>query len=83
MTVFLLLYLCTDATRISCQVVPAQQWTAHDAYERCITTASEQTAALTAKNRTRHRFVCDPHIDVQLNDEQQTQPKLTRQSFRL
>ena len=39
MTVFLLLYLCTDASRSSCQVIPVEHWVQADAYQLCVTEA--------------------------------------------
>lgn len=59
MNVLLLLYLCADATRTDCQVLPAQSWQGPNAYEQCIGTVPGLTKALTAQNRQRHRFVCE------------------------
>ncbi|AZD84730.1 hypothetical protein C4K14_1896 [Pseudomonas chlororaphis subsp. aureofaciens] len=83
MTVLLLLYLCTDATRTDCQVVPAQRWVGTDAYEQCLASVPRLTNALTAKNRKRHSFVCEEQTDSDVGDVQHIQPQLTRQSFRL
>lgn len=83
MTVLLLLYLCTDATRTDCQVIPAQRWVGIDAYEQCLATVPGLTTALTAKNRKRHSFVCEVQTDSDVGDVQHIQPQLTRQSFRL
>jgi hypothetical protein len=59
MTVFLLLYLCADASRMNCQVILVQHWTGSDAYEQCAATAKQLTADLTAKNRQLHHFTCE------------------------
>jgi len=59
MTVFLLLYLCADASHTHCQVIPVEHWMQSDAYEQCTAAAQELTAALTAKNRQLHHFVCE------------------------
>ncbi|MCB2255390.1 hypothetical protein KTQ74_26055 [Pseudomonas chlororaphis] len=83
MTVLLLLYLCTDATRTDCQVIPAQRWVGADAYEQCLASVPRLTIALTAKNRKRHSFVCEVQTGSDVSDAQQPHPQLTRQSFRL
>ncbi|NMX78239.1 hypothetical protein HBO10_01730 [Pseudomonas sp. WS 5503] len=59
MTVFLLLYLCADATRTDCQVVKTDSWSGPDAYEQCANVLPGLTEALTAPNRKRHRFICE------------------------
>ena len=48
MTVFLLLYLCADATRTDCQVVKADSWNSPLAYEQCTSIVPGLTKALTA-----------------------------------
>lgn len=83
MTVFLLLYLCADATRTNCQVLPAQHWIGPDAYEQCIGTISVLTKALTAPNRKRHRFVCETQSDGAQPAEQKSPPARANQSFRM
>lgn len=59
MTVFLLLYLCTDASRSSCQVIPVEHWVQADAYQLCVAEAKRLTRDLTAKNRQSNYFVCE------------------------
>lgn len=83
MTVFLILYLCTDATRTDCQVIRVESWTGPYAYERCIDVANELTEALTAPNRERHRFVCEIQADTAKPAEHKAQPALIHQSFRM
>lgn len=83
MTVFLLLYLCADATRTNCQVLPAQHWNGPDAYEQCIGTIPGLTKALTAPNRKRHRFVSEIQSDGAQPAEQKSSPSPTHQSFRM
>lgn len=83
MTVFLLLYLCTDATRTDCQVVTAQNWKGSDAYEQCIGVVPDLTKALTAPNRERHRFVCEIQGDGPKPAEHKAQPAFIHQSFRM
>jgi len=83
MTAFLLLYLCADATRTDCQVLPAQSWQGPGAYEQCIAAIPGLTDALTAQNRQRHRFVCEIQVDDEQETECQAQPTLTYQSFRI
>lgn len=83
MTVFLLLYLCTDTTRTDCQVVPAQRWRGSDAYQQCIGAVPGLTEALTAPNRERHRFVCEIQSDGVRPAEHTAQPAFTHQSFRM
>jgi len=82
MTVLLLLYLCADATRTDCQVIPAQRWKGPDAYEQCLDAVPGLTKALTAANRQRHRFVCE----IQAADAKPAdvaRPKFIHQSFRM
>lgn len=83
MTVLLLLYLCADATRTDCQVLPAQLWQGPDAYEQCIGVVPGLTKALTAPNRERHRFVCEVQADGQQNTGHQAKPIFIHQSFRM
>lgn len=83
MTVFLLLYLCADATRKDCQVLPAQRWSGPDAYEQCIGTVPLLTKALTEPNRKRHRFVCDIQSDGAQPAGQKSPPAPVHQSFRM
>ena len=82
MTVFLLLYLCTDATRTDCQVLLAQRWKGDTAYEQCLDVIPALTQALTATNRKRHRFICE----IQTDDAKPTEvarPRFIHQSFRM
>ena len=83
MTVLLLLYLCADATRTDCQVLPAQLWQGPDAYEQCIGAVPGLTKALTAPNRERHRFVCEVQADGEQNAGHQAKPTFIHQSFRM
>ncbi len=83
MTVFLLLYLCADATHTDCQVVRADSWNGPHAYERCIDVVPGLTEALTAPNRERHRFVCEIQADRAKPAEHKAQPALIHQSFRM
>lgn len=83
MTVFLLLYLCADATRTDCQVVKADSWHGPHAYERCIDVVPGLTGALTAPNRDRHRFVCEVQGEVSRPAEHKAQPTFIHQSFRM
>ncbi|MCD7039695.1 hypothetical protein LRQ11_23370 [Pseudomonas sp. MAFF 311095] len=83
MTVFLLLYLCADATRTNCQVLQAQHWNGTDAYEQCIGTIPALSKALTAPNRKRHRFVCEIQSDGAQPAEQKSPPTSAHQSFRM
>ncbi|APC15129.1 hypothetical protein BLL42_05120 [Pseudomonas frederiksbergensis] len=83
MTVFLLLYLCADATRTDCQVVKADSWNGPHAYERCINVVPGLTEALTASNRERHRFVCEVRSDSASPAEHKAQPAFIHQSFRM
>ncbi|MNP67432.1 MULTISPECIES: hypothetical protein [unclassified Pseudomonas] len=59
MTVFLLLYLCTDASRTDCQVIPLEHWAQPDGYAQCVAAAKKLTKDLTAKNRKSNYFVCE------------------------
>ncbi|VVP05546.1 hypothetical protein PS838_03049 [Pseudomonas fluorescens] len=83
MNVLLLLYLCADASRTDCQVVPAQHWQGPDAYEQCVGTVPDLSNSLTAQNRQRHRFVCQVQVEVGRNAEHQALPALIHQSFRM
>lgn len=62
MTVFLLLYLCTDASRTSCQVIPVEHWVQHDAHVQCVAAAKKLTNDLTLKNRQTNYFVCETQV---------------------
>lgn len=81
MTVLLLLYLCADATRTDCQVLPAQLWRGPDAYELCIATVPGLTQALTAPNRERHRFVCEIQTDGEQNAGYHAKPTFIHRTF--
>ncbi|MDL5599329.1 hypothetical protein QS468_41915 [Bacillus subtilis] len=81
MNVFLLLYLCADATRTDCQVLPAQHWKGDTAYEQCLDAIPGLTKALTASNRERHRFVCD--VQAESPVEELARPRFIHQSFRM
>lgn len=83
MTVLLLLYLCADATRTDCQVLPAQLWQGPDAYELCIATVPGLTQALTAPNRERHRFVCEIQTYGEQNAGHHAKPTLIHRTFRM
>lgn len=83
MTVFLLLYLCTDATRTDCQVVRADSWSGPYANEQCAGAVPGLTSALTAPNRERHRFVCEIQADAAQPADHVSQPALVHQSFRM
>jgi hypothetical protein len=83
MTVFLLLYLCTNATRTDCQVVKADSWSSPHAYEQCTDVVPGLTDALTAPNRERHRFVCEIQSDGAKPAEHTVQPAFIHQSFRM
>jgi hypothetical protein len=82
MTVFLLLYLCTDATRTDCQVLPAQRWKGDTAYEQCLDAIPALTQALTVTNRKRHRFVCEVQTD-DAGPTEEASPRFIHQSFRM
>lgn len=83
MSVFLLLYLCADATRTDCQVLPAQRWDGPDAYEQCLGAEPELTWALSAPNRERHRFVCEIQADGAQPADRAARPRFIHQSFRM
>ena len=83
MTVFLLLYLCADATRTNCQVVKADSWNGPLAYEQCTAVVPGLTEALTAPNRKRHRFVCESQGNDAKPAEHKAQPAFIHQSFRM
>ena len=83
MTVFLLLYLCVDASHTDCQVVKADNWNGPYAYEQCIEVVPGLTEALTALNRERHRFVCEIQGDEAKPTEHKAQPAFVHQSFRM
>ncbi len=83
MTVFLLLYLCADATRTDCQVVKADSWNGPLAYEQCTAVVPGLTEALTALNRKRHRFVCETQGNDAKPAEHKAQPAFIHQSFRM
>lgn len=83
MTVFLLLYLCADTTRTDCQIVKADSWNGPHAYERCIDVVPGLAEALTARNRERHRFVCEIQSDAAQPADHVSRPTFTHQSFRM
>jgi len=83
MTVFLLLYLCADASRTDCQVVRADSWNGPDAYEHCASVVPGLTDALTATNRKRHRFVCETQGNGPEPAEHKALPAFIHQSFRM
>jgi len=83
MTVFLLLYLCVDATRTDCQVVRADSWNGPHAYDQCANAVPDLTKALTAPNRKRHRFVCEIQGDGAKPAEHKAPPVFIHQSFRM
>lgn len=83
MTVFLLLYLCADASRTDCQVVKADSWSDPYAYEQRTEAVPGLTEALTAPNRDRHRFVCEIRGDGAKPAEHMAQPVFIHQSFRM
>lgn len=83
MTVFLLLYLCADATRTNCQVVKADSWNGAFAYEQCIAVVPSLTEALTSPNRKRHRFVCEIQEDGAKPAEHKAPAALRQQSLRM
>lgn len=83
MTVFLLLYLCADASRTDCQMIPAQHWMGDTAYERCLDAIPGLAKALTATNRERHRFVCEIQTDAATSAEEVARPRFIHQSFRM
>ena len=83
MTVFLLLYLCADASRTDCQVVKADSWSGPYAYEQCTEIVPGLTESLTAPNRKRHRFVSEIQNDGAKPAEHKAQPEFIHQSFRM
>ena len=83
MTVFLLLYLCADATRTDCQVVMADSWKGTHSYEQCSAAVPGLTEALTAPNRKLHRFVCEIQGEDAKPAEHKAQPVFIHQSFRM
>jgi hypothetical protein len=83
MTVFLLLYLCADATRTDCQVVRADSWSGPTAYEQCADVVPGLTEALTVPNQKRHRFVCEVQGDSAKPAEHKAPPTFIHQSFRM
>ena len=83
MNVFLLLYLCTNAARMDCQVIPVQRWMGPDSYQQCGATSEQLTASLTDKNRKRLYFVCDIQSAGDVDASQRPHPQLGHQSFRL
>ncbi|SEN54445.1 hypothetical protein SAMN04487857_12143 [Pseudomonas sp. ok272] len=62
MTVFLLLYLCADASRSHCQVIPVEHWVQQDAHIQCLAAARKLTNDLTAKNRQTNHFACETQV---------------------
>lgn len=83
MTVFLLLYLCTDATRTDCQVVKADSWNGPYAYEQCTDALPLLTEALTAPNRKQHQFICEIQGNHAKPAEHTALPAFIHQSFRM
>jgi hypothetical protein len=83
MTVFLLLYLCADATRTDCHVVKADSWSGPSAYEQCTAVVPGLTEALTAPNRKRHWFVCETQGNDAKPAEHKASPAFIHQSFRM
>lgn len=83
MTVFLLLYLCADATRTDCQVVRADSWNGPHAYEQCAAIVPGLTESLNAPNRTRHRFVCELQGDGAKPADHKALPAFVNQSFQM
>lgn len=83
MTVFLLLYLCADASRTDCQVVRADSWKGPHAYEQCSAVVPGMTEALTAPNRKLHRFVCEIQGDGAKPARHEALPAFIHQSFRM
>ncbi|EPJ82454.1 MULTISPECIES: hypothetical protein [Pseudomonas] len=83
MTVFLLLYLCADASRTDCQVVEADSWSGPHAYEQCTDVVPGLTEALTSPNRKRHQFVCEIQGAMAKPAEHEAQPAFIHQSFRM
>ncbi|WP_321851105.1 hypothetical protein [Pseudomonas paraveronii] len=83
MTVFLLLYLCADASRTDCQVVKADSWSGPHAYEQCTDVVPSLTEALTAPNQKRHQFVFEIQGAMAKPAEHKAQPVFIHQSFRM
>ncbi len=83
MSVLLLMYLCTDANRLDCQVITVQRWTDSKAYEQCMESSLVLTKSLTESNRGRHRFVCELQEADESTTTQHAQPTLTPHTFRL
>ena len=83
MTVFLLLYLCMDATRTDCQVVKVDSWNSPYANKQCSDALKGLTEAMTAPNRERHRFVCEIQGDGPKPAEHKALPAFIHQSFRM
>ncbi|MDQ0739223.1 hypothetical protein [Pseudomonas sp. W4I3] len=81
MTVFLLFYLCADATRTDCQVMRTDSWSGPHAYEHCADVVPGLTEALTALNRKRHRFVCEIQDDGVKSMKNRAQPAFINQAF--
>lgn len=83
MTALLLMYLCVDASHTDCQVIPVQRWIKPDAYEQCIATVPQLTAALTAKNRKLHYFICEVQGQHEQGPAQLAAPRFSNQSLRM
>lgn len=83
MTVFLLLYLCADATRTDCQVLKADSWSGPYAKEQCADAVPGLTKALTAPNRKRHQFVCEIQGGGPKPAEHKAPPAFIHHSFRM
>jgi len=83
MTVFLLLYLCADATRTDCQVVKANSRNGPLSYEQFKGLAPGLIEALTAPNRKRHRFVCETQGNDAKPAKHKAPPAFIHQSFRM
>ncbi len=82
-TVYLFLYLCTDASHLSCQVVPVHQWTNKDAQEQCVKMANTLKSTLSPTNQSLHRFFCETQTVSGPTADHQKELRLTRQSFRI
>lgn len=83
MTVFLLLYLCADATRTDCQVVKADSWSGPYAYAQCTDLVPGLTEALTATNRKRNRFVCEIQAEAAQPADHVSRSTFAHQSFQM
>ncbi|KAF1019929.1 MAG: hypothetical protein GAK37_03640 [Pseudomonas sp.] len=83
MTVFLLLYLCADATRTDCQVILVQRWQGIGAYAHCIHAIPGLTKALTVPNRKRHRFICEVEAEEARQSELKAARPIPHQSLRM